>query len=82
MSAQPEDNWAWLGLLKWSLTYVDGTVPSEESPNYKEMSTEDKKFLEEVMKDGIINEGERMKTILNHLVTYLGAIKASEEVFG
>jgi hsp70-interacting protein len=79
MSAQPEDNWAWLGLLKWSLTYVDGTVPSEESPNYKEMSTEDKKFLEEVMKDGIINEGERMKTILNHLVTYLGAIKASDD---
>jgi len=79
MSAQPEDNWAWLGLLKWSLTYVDGTVPSEDSPNYKEMSKEDIKFLEEVMKDGIVNEGERMKTILNHLVTYLDAIKASDE---
>jgi len=79
MSAQPEPNWAWLGLLKWSLTHVDGTVPSEESPNFKQMSEEDKKFLEEVMKNGIIDEGERMKIILRHLVTFLDAIKASDE---
>lgn len=75
MSSQPQESWAWLGLLKWSLTYVDGTMPSEESPNFKEMSEEDKKFLEEVMKNGIIDEGERMKTILNTLVQYLDGIK-------
>lgn len=79
MSSQPQENWAWLGLLKWSLTYVDGTVPSEESPNFRQMSEEDKKFLEEVMKNGIIDEGERMKTILNNLVKYLDSIKGNFE---
>jgi hsp70-interacting protein len=43
------------------------------------MSEEDRKFLEEVMKNGIINEGERMKTILNSLVRYLDAIKEKDE---
>eukprot|EP00979_Chaetoceros_neogracilis_P000462 scaffold107_cov269-Chaetoceros_neogracile.AAC.54 len=79
MSAQPEPSWAWLGLLKWSLTHVDGTVPSEESPNFKQMSKEDRKFLEEVMKNGIINEGERMTFILKHLVAFLDTLKASNE---
>ena len=55
---------AWLGLLKWSLAYTDGTRPSSET---MQMSEEDKKFLEMVMKEGIIDEGERMKTILNDL---------------
>jgi len=55
---------AWLGLLKWSLAYTDGTRPSSET---MQMSPEDKKFLEMVMKEGIIDEGERMKTILNDL---------------
>jgi len=61
----------WLGLLKWSLNYVDGTVPSSESKNFKAMSEEDKKFLEEVMKNGIVDEGDRMTVILNSLVSYL-----------
>lgn len=69
------NNDAWLGLLKWSLKYVDGTVPSEESENFKQMSKEDIAFLEEVMKNGIIDEGKRMKTILNELVDYLDSIK-------
>ena len=55
---------AWLGLLKWSLAYTDGTRPSSET---MQMSEEDKKFLEMVMKEGIIDEGERMKTILGDL---------------
>jgi hsp70-interacting protein len=75
MAAEPEDNWAWLGLLKWSLTYVDGTVPSEDSPDFQQMSEEDKKFLEEVMQNGVINEGDRLKTILNQCVAYLDSIK-------
>ena len=59
---------AWLGLLKWSLAYTDGTRPSSET---MQMSEEDKKFLEMVMKEGIIDEGERMKTILNDLTRSL-----------
>mmetsp|Transcript_16281 Transcript_16281/g.23182 ORF Transcript_16281/g.23182 Transcript_16281/m.23182 type:complete len:408 (-) Transcript_16281:264-1487(-) len=59
----------WLGLLKWSLRHSDGTRPSEESII---MSDQDKAFLEEVMKDGIIDEGERMKQILLELTDMFG----------
>jgi hsp70-interacting protein len=55
--------WAWLGLLKWSLSYTDGTSDSPAQP----MSAEDRAFLEEVMKDGILDENERMKFILEKL---------------
>ena len=70
---------AWLGLLKWSLAYSDGTKPSGE--NIQQMSKEDFAFLESVMKDGIIDEGERMKTILRDLtdsleVTLCGGVAA------
>lgn len=55
------DPWAWLGLLKWSLSYSDGTRSSDDiSP----MSAEDRAFLEKVMAEGIIDENERMKFIL------------------
>ncbi|KAG7344331.1 hypothetical protein IV203_022339 [Nitzschia inconspicua] len=54
------DPWAWLGLLKWTLAHQDGTKPSDISP----MTEEDKAFLEKVMKEGIIDENERMKFIL------------------
>jgi hsp70-interacting protein len=56
------DPFAWLGLLQWSLKYSDGTQPS--SGDITPMSAEDKAFLEKVMKEGIIDENERMKTIL------------------
>lgn len=72
--ADPNTPWAWLGLLKWSLSYTDGTVPSDES--LTPMSAEDKAFLEKVMKDGIIDEGERMKTILKDLTDYLYRVKS------
>jgi len=74
MNEDADSNGAWLGLLKWSLSYVDGTVPSEESPQFKEMSAEDKAFLEDVMKNGIIDEGERLKTILSEMVAYLESL--------
>eukprot|EP00571_Detonula_confervacea_P014601 CAMPEP_0172308832 /NCGR_PEP_ID=MMETSP1058-20130122/9312_1 /TAXON_ID=83371 /ORGANISM="Detonula confervacea, Strain CCMP 353" /LENGTH=402 /DNA_ID=CAMNT_0013021341 /DNA_START=23 /DNA_END=1231 /DNA_ORIENTATION=+ len=51
---------AWLGLLKWSLAFSDGTAPSD----VERMSEEDVAFLEKVMSEGIIDEGERMKSIL------------------
>ena len=53
--------WAWTGLLKWSLNHVDGTT---DSADVTPMSAEDKAFLEKVMREGIIDEGERMTSIL------------------
>jgi len=53
--------WAWTGLLKWSLNYVDGTQDNE---NATPLSAEDRAFLEKVMKEGIVDEGERMTFIL------------------
>jgi len=58
-----DEQWAWLGLLKWSLAYTDGTADSAPP----RMSEEDKAFLQNVMKDGIINEQDRMKTILTEV---------------
>jgi hsp70-interacting protein len=66
MSATPNP-WAWLGLLKWSLSYADGTRPSDLSP----MTKKDRDFLEAVMKDGIIDENERMKVILQQVTEKL-----------
>lgn len=63
--------WAWLGLLKWSLTYSDGTRPTDLSP----MSKEDREFLEKVMREGIIDENERMKVILQQVTEQLGKWK-------
>ena len=60
----------WLGLLKWSLAYTDGTQPSGDAT--QSMSKEDVEFLEKVMKEGIIDEGERMKSILSDLTDGLG----------
>mmetsp|Transcript_1356 Transcript_1356/g.2055 ORF Transcript_1356/g.2055 Transcript_1356/m.2055 type:complete len:351 (+) Transcript_1356:49-1101(+) len=71
-SSGPDEQWAWLGLLKWSLSYSDGTKPSSESIA---MSGEDKKFLEEVMKNGILDENERMKHILEKMTTAMDGFK-------
>lgn len=64
----------WLGLLKWSMQYQDGT---HESTAKKEMSLEDQEFLEKVMKEGIIDEVERMTHILRIL-----SGEAPQDVFG
>ncbi|KAL7519272.1 hypothetical protein ACHAWX_004060, partial [Stephanocyclus meneghinianus] len=67
MSSSVNNNspFTWLGLLKWSLAYSDGTRSSGEE--FKPMSKADVEFLEKVMKEGIIDEGERMKEILRSL---------------
>lgn len=67
MESNNNPQWAWLGLLKWSLSYSDGTRPS----NVQMMSPEDRAFLEEVMKEGIIDEAERMRFVLNKLTETL-----------
>lgn len=50
----------WLGLLKWSLSYSDGTSPT----NFHPMSNENKVWLENVMKELIKDEGQRLCEIL------------------
>lgn len=80
------DPFAWLGLLKWSLAYTDGTKPAEESP--RAMSQEDREFLESVIREGIIDEGQRMKTILNQVTNVMQEwtsdqkIKTQEQIDG
>jgi hsp70-interacting protein len=76
MASSDNPQWAWLGLLKWSLSYSDGTRPS----NVQMMSPEDRAFLEEVMKEGIIDEGERMKYILNKLTEALETYQQGKEL--
>ena len=50
----------WLGLLKWSLSYSDGTSPSPAKP----MSDEDKQFLEKVMKECVKDEPAKLNEII------------------
>jgi len=61
--SENSDQWAWLGLLKWSLSYTDGTERVKPS----QMSDDDKSFLEAVIRDGIVNEGDTMKSILHFI---------------
>jgi len=68
------DPWAWLGLLKWSLSYVDGTT---DKSDMVPMTAEDKAFLEKVMKEGIIDENARMKFILSEFGKAMEYYKAS-----
>jgi hypothetical protein len=62
MSAQ-NDASNWLGLLKWSLSYADGTTPSQ----FSAMSEEDKKWLENVMKEGVRDDPQRMNEVMTKL---------------
>lgn len=71
MATESTSSLQWLGLLKWSLAYSDGTKPSGDT---KPMNKEDKEFLEKVMREGIVDEGERMKSILADLTTSLEAL--------
>jgi hsp70-interacting protein len=53
----------WLGLMKWSMKYSDGTAPSSFQP----MKKEDQDFLEKVLKEGVMDETERIKQVLRIL---------------
>nr|CCA22402.1 conserved hypothetical protein [Albugo laibachii Nc14] len=53
----------WLGLMRWSMKYCDGTTP----PNATEMSQERRDFLDKVLKEAVIDESERIKQILRIL---------------
>lgn len=65
----------WLGLLKWSLGQGDGTLPSEAH----EMSAEDRQFLENVMKECVVDEPQRMQDIMKRFVELLNANEAANE---
>jgi len=71
------DPWAWLGLLKWTLAHSDGTKPSGDNP--ASMSDEDRAFLEKVMKEGIVDENERMKFILKEFSKAMEYYKSQAE---
>mmetsp|Transcript_51906 Transcript_51906/g.58855 ORF Transcript_51906/g.58855 Transcript_51906/m.58855 type:complete len:383 (-) Transcript_51906:70-1218(-) len=71
------DPWAWLGLLKWTLAHSDGTKPSGDHP--ASMSDEDRAFLEKVMKEGIVDENERMKFILKEFSKAMEYYKSQAE---
>merc|ERR1712032_1209839 len=76
--------WGWLGLLKWSLAQQrQEAVPDNADGNKNEgeskMSEEDITFLEKVMKEGIIDEGERMKEILRRVAKQIEEWKQQQE---
>jgi len=53
----------WNGLFKWSMQQNDGTKPS----NFKQMSPEDAKWLEEAMKQHTFSDTDRLKEIIDQL---------------
>lgn len=53
----------WLGLMKWSMKYTDGTAPT----SFKQMPDEDRQFLEKVLKEAVIDETERIGHIIRIL---------------
>ena len=53
----------WSALLRWSLKQQDGT---EASPQ-KELSAEDRKFLEEALKDVTVDEAQELGVILQKI---------------
>lgn len=57
----------WLGLLKWSLMYSDGTAPSDVKP----MTKEDQEFLLNVMNELVQDDPKRMREIMVNIATYL-----------
>jgi hsp70-interacting protein len=56
----------WLGLLKWSLAYSDGT---NETSNHA--SKEDMEWLANAMADLVQDQPKRIKEILNELVKFM-----------
>ena len=58
----------WLGLLKWSLAQGeegDGTVDTQVTP----MTEEDKAFLEQVMKECVKDEPQRITEIIKRFIS-------------
>ena len=63
----------WLGLLKWSLQYSDGTDGSA----CHAMSDDDKEWLKRAMSDLVKDEPNRMSEVLNELKQFIEGINAT-----
>jgi hsp70-interacting protein len=76
-TASPGSGPNWLGLLKWSLSHSDGTSPSP----VQAMSTEDKQWLETVMKECVKDEGQRLCEILKEFMEMIdnGTVHRTEQ---
>ncbi len=66
----------WLGLLKWSLQYSDGTSGS----SCNAMSDDDKEWLKRAMSDLVKDEPNRMNEVLNELKQFIEGINATGNV--
>jgi hypothetical protein len=64
----------WAGLLKWSLQYQDGTHASE----FKEMSKEDREWLQEALAHYTYNDTDRLTEICKKLKEETSTLKTEE----
>jgi len=53
----------WAGLFKYTMQFHDGTAPSQ----FTAMSAEDRKWLEEAMKQYTFNDTDRLKQVIDLL---------------
>ncbi len=67
MSAEGTD--LWKGLFEWSMRYQDGTHATQP----RQMSEEDRLWLEEALKSAMVDLGKRMQDIKQTLDQGLGA---------
>ena len=63
----------WLGLLKWSLQYSDGT----DGSTCNAMSDDDKEWLKRAMSDLVKDEPNRMSEVLNELKQFIEGINVT-----
>jgi hypothetical protein len=61
----------WNGLFKWSMEHQDGTKPTE----FKVMSAEDRKWLEEAMKQYTFNDVDRLKEVATEVKEHMSMPK-------
>ena len=66
----------WNGLFKWSMSYQDGTKPSE----FKAMSKEDRDWLEEAMKQYTFDDTNRLAEIVKALKAQGQPAQENDEV--
>lgn len=66
---------SWLGLLKWSLAYQDGTIDKHLTP----MQEEDKEWLKNALKDLVRDDATRMKELVTKVKKILSEKYLSEE---
>jgi len=64
----------WSGLYKWSMAHHDGTKPS----NFTLMAPEDRKWLEDAMKQYTFNDSDRQRECIAQLKTWGNPDEAGE----